>query len=282
MFAKAPNSNRNSLFWKVSFDSRGFSLEIQAWNFSTKCPESYIDVLWCVVFVGQVLGLRPKKASNSLLRRRFLRRVERRLQWTVCGKMEDCCSATRPMVLNELVLDTFTFFFVHRFFLCIFFSDSPVVVLVVQQQSFFISLNRFFFAGCLFWHTLTRMHMRKPHQLGSRFLTERNQSWCLRSCDCGVTMICYVHICSHTQPSLSIWDCSQLCFLQNASGLSQALGQYEATFGVRPLKVHTGVVDLLAISYWRGTLQSWSAIFEMGKARVHATWVFLLDLHYLF
>ena len=76
MFAKAPNSNRNSLFWKVSFDSRGFSLEIQAWNFSTKCPESYIDVLWCVVFVGQVLGLRPKKASNSLLRRRFLRREE--------------------------------------------------------------------------------------------------------------------------------------------------------------------------------------------------------------
>ena len=120
MFAKAPNSNRNSLFWKVSFDSRGFSLEIQAWNFSTKCPESYIDVLWCVVFVGQVLGLRPKKASNSLLRRRFLRRVERRLQWTVCGKMEDCCSATRPMVLNELVLDTFfsctPILLVHFFF----------------------------------------------------------------------------------------------------------------------------------------------------------------------
>ena len=168
-------------------------------------------------------------------------------------------------------------FFVHRFFLCIFFFRFSCCGSGGSAAKFL-----HFFKSLLFCRLslLTHPDKNAHEEAAPAGFSVFNR--CLRSCDCGVTMICYVHICSHRQPPLSIWDCSPLCFLQNASGLSQALGQYEATFGVRPLKVHTGVVDLLAISYWRGTLQSWSAIFEMGKARVHATWVFLWDLHYLF
>ena len=236
-------------------------------------PESYIDVtidvLWCVVFLGQ------SGRSWDCDQRRPATPCCGGASWGVLWGCEmDCCST--PMVLNRY----WTPFFLYNDSSCEFFFRFSCG----SAAKFLHFYKSLLFAGCLFWHTLTRMHMRKPHQLGSRFLTEQNQSWCLRSCDCDNDMLCsHMLTCTATASHFrSIWDCSQLCFLQNASGLSQALGQYEATFGVRPLKVHTGVVYLLAISYWRGTLQSWSAIFEMGTARVHATWVFFWDLHCLF